>query len=361
MPVFDQPTSRNDASATTAKENLGRIDRVRMRQIAFQFFRILGLLLLCIIIAILNRNFLKPTNLINILRQASPQIIISIGMTIVLLTGGIDLSVGSIMTVGSAVSGFFLTQTGVPWPVALVVALFTGTLLGLFSGALVAYVKLPAPIATYGMLWIGRGVSFGIMGSTPFFGFSAGFRYLGKGYLLGIPFGSLVPIMLEDSPEEPVPVVQILKQAIGHDHAGQIADIPIPEYSAHRPAMYLPPHLLEVFLQPYLFFSGQFRGLEYGFSVHEGRIVEEVLRRLQEIVVLLYPIIQFGSRVGYDVIEVHLTNRILEAELCHVQDVFCCFRWIPENEEQLDVIPQVAGVLDGVFYLLHRLALLDDL
>ena len=150
--------------------------------------RILALLILSLIIAFLNQDFLKFTNLINILRQASPQIIVAIGMTVVLLTGGIDLSVGSTMTLASVVSGFFLTQVdGLPWQYAALAGLLSGAAIGLLNGLMIAKIRLPAPIATYGMLWFGRGLSFALMGANPFYGFANGFRNLGRGYWLGIP------------------------------------------------------------------------------------------------------------------------------------------------------------------------------
>jgi len=151
--------------------------------------RALALFLLCLFITILNPNFLKPTNLINILRQATPQIIVALGMTIVLLTGGIDLSVGSTMTFASVVAGYFLTQvSGLPWQAAAAAGLAAGAAVGLMNGLMIAKIKLPAPIATYGMLWIGRGLSFALMGTTPFYGFADGFRKYGRGYWLGLPF-----------------------------------------------------------------------------------------------------------------------------------------------------------------------------
>lgn len=150
--------------------------------------RILALLILSLVIAFLNPDFLKFTNLINILRQASPQIIVAIGMTIVLLTGGIDLSVGSTMTVASVVSGFFLTQVNnLPWQYAALAGLLAGASIGLLNGLMIAKIRLPAPIATYGMLWFGRGLSFALMGANPFYGFANGFRNLGRGYWLGVP------------------------------------------------------------------------------------------------------------------------------------------------------------------------------
>ena len=74
----------------------------------------------------------------------------------------------------------------------LLAGLAVGVLSGLVSGLMVAKVKLPSPIATYGMLWVGRGLSFAIMGASPFFGFCDAFRYMGRGILLGIP----VPIWI---------------------------------------------------------------------------------------------------------------------------------------------------------------------
>lgn len=162
-----------------------------VRSIAVASLRVVGLLGLGALVAILNPNFLKTSNLINIVRQASFQIILSIGMTLVLLTGGIDLSVGSVMTVGSAVSGYILTQTSLPWWMAIVGSLASGLALGLVGGWLVAKVKLPSPVATYGMLWVARGISYGIMGAV-LYGFCDEFRYIGRGVALGIP----VPIWI---------------------------------------------------------------------------------------------------------------------------------------------------------------------
>jgi len=161
---------------------------MQIKKFAPQLSRIIALVLLSAGIAALNPNFLKATNLINVVRQASPHIIVAIGMMIVLLTGGIDLSVGSVMTLASVVTGYFLTKTELPWIVGLVAGLATGVISGLMNGLMVAKVGLPSPIATYGMLWIGRGLSFAIMGASPYFGFCDPFRYIGRGILLSIPF-----------------------------------------------------------------------------------------------------------------------------------------------------------------------------
>lgn len=143
-------------------------------------------------ISLLNPNFLKVTNLINVLRQASPQMIISFGMTLVLLTGGIDLSLGSVVTLTSIIAGFVLTKTDLPWFMAIIAALSTGAFTGLITGLLITVVKLPSAVASYGMLWVGRGVAFAIMGAIPFYDFDDRFRYLGRGSFLNFP----VPIWI---------------------------------------------------------------------------------------------------------------------------------------------------------------------
>ncbi len=160
---------------------------MRIKALLLQFSRVLALFVLSLGIASLSPNFLKATNLINVVRQASPQIIMAIGMTVVFLTGGIDLSMGSATTLVSIVTAFAMVRMDVHWVLAILAALLVGALSGLANGLLIAKVKLPPPVATYGMLWIGRGLAFAIMGATPIFGFPEAFRYIGVGYLAGIP------------------------------------------------------------------------------------------------------------------------------------------------------------------------------
>ena len=152
-----------------------------------RFSRIGALVLLGVAISLLNPNFLKISNIINVLRQAAPQIIIPFGMTIIFLTGGIDLSLGSVVTLTSVIAGYFLTQTSLPWWCAIVGAMAVGALSGFITGQLIAFVKLPPAVASYGMLWVGKGIAFAIMGASPFFSFADQFRHLGRGYFLEIP------------------------------------------------------------------------------------------------------------------------------------------------------------------------------
>lgn len=160
---------------------------MRIRALLLQFSRVLALFVLSLGIAFLSPNFLKTANLMNVVRQASPQIIMAIGMTVVFLTGGIDLSMGSVTTLASIVTAFAMVRMDVNWVLAILAALLVGALSGLANGLLIAKVKLPPPVATYGMLWIGRGLAFAIMGATPIYGFPEAFRYIGVAYLAGVP------------------------------------------------------------------------------------------------------------------------------------------------------------------------------
>lgn len=157
-----------------------------------KFSRVGILLILCLGITILNPDFLKISNISNVIRTASPQIIIAFGMTFVMLTGGIDLSLGSAVTLTSVVAGFFLTQTNLPWIVAVIASISVGALSGLVIGLLISVVKLPPAVASYGMLWVDRGLAFAIMGAKPFFDFHENFRFFGRGSFLGVP----VPIWI---------------------------------------------------------------------------------------------------------------------------------------------------------------------
>jgi ribose transport system permease protein len=165
---------------------------VRVKTFLLQFSRVLALFALSLAITTLNRNFLQPQNLVNVVRQASPQIMMAVGMTLVMLTANIDLSQGAVMTLASVLAAYALKRVGIEWWLASLMGLGVAALCGLVTGLMVAKIRLPSPIATYGMLWIARGASYAIGGSEPIFGFPEAFRYLGRGQFLGLP----VPIWI---------------------------------------------------------------------------------------------------------------------------------------------------------------------
>ncbi|MEO0562619.1 MAG: ribose ABC transporter permease [Chloroflexota bacterium] len=155
---------------------------------------VLSLVLLCAVLSLSTDRFLTIDNLRNVLRQASINGIISIGMMMVILIRGLDLSVGSVLALATVIAADLLASGSVSPFMAVVVALLVGGLAGLVNGALVAYIKIPPFIATLGMMTFARGAALQYTGGQPVTGLDElgqGIRYLGSAELAGIP----VPII----------------------------------------------------------------------------------------------------------------------------------------------------------------------
>ncbi len=156
---------------------------------------LIALLVLIVIVSFLNPNFFTVDNLMNILRQTSVNAIIAVGMTLVILTGGIDLSVGSVLALCGAFAAS-LIAIEVPVLVAIPTALFSGAALGALSGFIIAKGRVQAFIATLVTMTLLRGVTMvytdGRPISTGFTDTADAFAWFGTGYMFGIP----VPVWL---------------------------------------------------------------------------------------------------------------------------------------------------------------------
>lgn len=126
-----------------------------------------GLIALVVVMAVLSKDFLNGQNLLNVGVQASVTAILAFGVTFVIVSAGIDLSVGSVAALSATVVAWAATNEGLPVFVAVLLGLAVGAAAGLLSGALVAYGKLPAFIATLAMLSVGRGLALVISGGSP--------------------------------------------------------------------------------------------------------------------------------------------------------------------------------------------------
>lgn len=161
------------------------------------FLQIAGILpilvLICILFSVLSPNFLTPGNIVNIFRQASVNIVLATGMTFVILTGGIDLSVGSILAVSAVAALIVSLIPGLSWA-AVIAGLLTGLALGLLNGALIALLDVPPFIVTLGSLTALRGAAFLIANGTTVFNRDLNFAWIGNTYLG--PFPWLVVIAL---------------------------------------------------------------------------------------------------------------------------------------------------------------------
>ncbi len=167
------------------------LPKFNRRSILQRYGLMLIFLLLAGVLSLLSDRFLTVNNLLNILRQASINGIVSVGMTIVILTGGIDLSVGSILAL-SAVIGADMMTRGVPVFWSVLTALAVGAGLGVINGLVITRGKIPPFIATLGMLTVARGLTLMYTQGQPFTGLPDGFRFIGAGSIGPIPMPIIV-------------------------------------------------------------------------------------------------------------------------------------------------------------------------
>jgi inositol transport system permease protein len=163
------------------------------------------LVLLMVIFSILEPSFLTPLNLFNVMRQVSIEGLIAIGMTFVILTAGIDLSVGSLVAVaglvaamiakGSTASSFSLSSSGAQgygWFAAMIGAVAVGLLGGFIQGTAITRLKVPPFVVTLGGLSVFRGLALMISASGPISGFEAPYRFWGQGRIATVP----IPVII---------------------------------------------------------------------------------------------------------------------------------------------------------------------
>ncbi len=165
--------------------------RRRSRDILRDFGLVISFALICLALALLSDRFLTLANITNVLRTAAINAIISVGMTFVILTAGIDLSVGAIVAFAAVVAATYV-HAGGSVPVALAICLGIGALIGLANGVLTILLRIPPFITTLGMMTVVRGLALVYTKGIPITGFPDEFRYLGAGFVGPVP----VPIIV---------------------------------------------------------------------------------------------------------------------------------------------------------------------
>jgi ribose transport system permease protein len=159
-----------------------------------------SLILLVVFFSIASPNFLQTSNIIAILQATSVNGVLAVAATLVIITGGIDLSVGTMMTFCAVIAGVVLTYWGLPLPFGILGAILAGAVCGMASGTFIAKMKIPPFIATLGMMLILKGLSLVISGTRPiYFNDTPGFTQISQGSLIGaivpavpIPNGVLI-------------------------------------------------------------------------------------------------------------------------------------------------------------------------
>jgi ribose transport system permease protein len=154
--------------------------------------------------SVASENFLQTSNIMGILQSTSVNGVLAVAATLVIITGGIDLSVGTLMTFTAVITGVVLTYWGMPLPLGILAALLTGAFCGFISGALIAKMKIPPFIATLGMMLILKGLSLVISSTKPiYFNDTPGFSLISTGSFVGdilpffpLPNGVLILLIL---------------------------------------------------------------------------------------------------------------------------------------------------------------------
>jgi ribose/xylose/arabinose/galactoside ABC-type transport system permease subunit len=157
-----------------------------------ELYILFGLFGLCVILSFLSPVFLTVANISNVILQASINATLACGMTFVIISGGIDLSVGSVLALSGVVMGSIL-KADVPLLLALSSSLIAGALCGLVNGLFITLGNLPPFISTLGMMSVARGAALFYTGGRSISGFKLNFMLLGSGTILGIPI--LIVIM----------------------------------------------------------------------------------------------------------------------------------------------------------------------
>jgi ribose transport system permease protein len=180
LPLADTPPATRPGMLAALKSRLFA-PATRQKLLAFA-----SLIALMMFFSLASPNFLSTDNLVAILQATAVNGVLAIACTFVIITGGIDLSVGTLMTFCAVMTGVVLTSWGLPLPLGILAAIVFGALAGLTSGVLVAKLKIPPFIATLGMMMLLKGLSLVISGTKPiYFNDTPNFSAISQDSLLG--------------------------------------------------------------------------------------------------------------------------------------------------------------------------------
>ena len=146
---------------------------------------LIGLLIMCIGLTFISDSFATSTNIFNVLRQISVNVFLACGMTMVILIGGIDLSVGSVIAISGCLCAGLITNNGIPSGLAIILAIIIGTLVGAVNGLIIANTQIPPFIVTLAMMNIGRGFARIYTNATTILVNDELFIWIGSGKIFG--------------------------------------------------------------------------------------------------------------------------------------------------------------------------------
>src|SRR6267154_3289941 len=182
--------------ATTETSALAAAKRKEFTRSMIELAEMLPVLVvICMLFAVLTPNFLTQNNMVNVVRQASINIVLAAGMTFVILTGGIDLAVGSVLGFTAVIAVVVSVIPALSWA-AVPVALLAGALIGVLTGATVAYVGLPPFIVTLGTYTAIRGAAYLAAGGTTVINSKIDFAWIGNGCVGPVPCLVIIALLV---------------------------------------------------------------------------------------------------------------------------------------------------------------------
>ena len=184
------------STASTTQERIRGAMRERFSDVVSQLAAAGALIVVFVVLSIASPEFLTADNLFNVGSQTAVVAVIAVGVTLVIITAGIDLSVGSVAALSGVAGAILMVGYGLPVPAGILGGLFVGAACGLVNGLLVAFAGLNPFIATLGMLSVARGLVYISTGAIAVFGAPEAFRLLGQGVLGPIPIPIVVIIIV---------------------------------------------------------------------------------------------------------------------------------------------------------------------
>lgn len=163
------------------------IKKISAKEFIVKYIMYIVLVLMCIVLAIANDKFLTGANLMTIVKQISIQSIVAIGMTMIIITGNIDLSVGSIVAF-SSVCAAMMMKSGMPMVLAMIITIVIAGVLGLISGGVTAKLKLHSFLVTLALMQTFRGLAQTMTGGYPVAGFGEAFGKIASGSIGPVPY-----------------------------------------------------------------------------------------------------------------------------------------------------------------------------
>ena len=184
------PAPTGAAPAGEAAARINRAEQARKLSVG------LGLVLVLATFSVLSGDFLTGDNLSQIALQSSINAVVAVGMTLVIITAGIDLSVGSVAGLSSVIAAVLMVEQGIPWPIAVLLAIAVGIAAGLVNGGLIAYVALAPFVVTLGTLSIYRGLALVTTDGETIFNFPQAFRDIFGGDIGPIPTPVIIALLV---------------------------------------------------------------------------------------------------------------------------------------------------------------------